>query len=111
MIIVWSGLGWLTPLIAVASLAIFGFSSTFVFERADNVGGWLAARPWLAAAALLFAGAVTAAFGLLVNRPTEKLYIDPMTGRQFSLRHSFFFVRVEYWGAFMIAAALLLLLK
>lgn len=108
MIIVWSGLGWLTPLITAASFAIFGFLSTLVFDRAD--GGALAAHSWLPALALAFAGTATAAFGLFVNRPTEKLYIDPMTGRQFRLRHSFFFVRVEYWGAFLIAVAALWLL-
>lgn len=110
MILVWSGLGWLTPLIMAASLLIFGFSSTLLFDRADDGGSLLAAHPLLPALAFLFAGAATAAFGLFVNRPTEKLYIDPMTGRQFRLRHSFFFVRVEYWGAFLIAAALFWLL-
>ena len=111
MIIVWSGLGWLTPLIAAASFLMFSFFSTFGFDRADNNGGVLADHPWQLAAALFFAGAMTAAFGLFVNRPTEKLYIDPMTGRQFRRRHSFFFIRAEYWGAVIIAAAAVSLLK
>ncbi len=107
MVIVWSGLGWLTPLIAAAGFLMFGFFSTLVFDRSGTIGGVFSEHSWLPAAAVLFAGALTTAFGLFVNRPTEKLSIDPMTGREFSLRHSFFFVRVEYWGVLIIAAAAL----
>ena len=95
--IVWSGVGFVVPGLAIVCFFVTQLVMTSVFhdDRYYTQHGWpnlLAV--WIAA---LLVGII----GRSLSRKENKLYIEKATGKEVVMRpnHSFFFIPVLYWAA------------
>lgn len=102
MVIFWSGRGYLVPLgTFLASLA-----TEIVTESLSGDEHYYQERAWPLWLALMTAAAVCYGLGKKLNRPTTdpnaQASLAPPPARPL---HTFFFVRMEYWGAILAALA------
>jgi hypothetical protein len=98
--IIWSGLGILT-----AVIALLGFAGGGALIK-------VLPQPYAIPAGLLIAAAVNFAFASWASDPSKgREMIDAKTGQRIILlrRHSLFFIPVRYWTYIIAVAALLLL--
>jgi len=100
MLIFWSGLGILVPILTVIVLFITQAFTDSLFGEGTYTAHGL---PKLVA--LWCSAALMWLFGSLLARRPGRVLFDPQTGQQVLLksRHTFFFVHVEYWAYILIA--------
>jgi hypothetical protein len=103
--VIWNGLGFLVAVVAflLLLLAEYGTEALYGDESYYQEHGW----PKLLA--LWLAGAVVWPLGAYLNRRQGKVMVEKGTGREVLLKpdHSFFFVRMEYWGPILFALGII----
>jgi hypothetical protein len=106
--IIWSGLGFLVPLIA------FGFLlATQVALNALNGAGFYESHGWAKFLALTVAGIVVWLLGTYLHGRPAKTLVEKDTGKEvvFRKQHSLFFVPMRWWGLILPVAGLIFILK
>ncbi len=102
MVIFWSGRGYLVPL----GTFLISLITEYVTETLAGDEHYYQERAWPLWLALMAAAALSYGLGKKLNRPTTDPHaqasIAPTPGRP---RHTFLFVRMEYWGAILAALA------
>ena len=105
--VIWSGLGFLVAVITflLLLLAEYGTEALYGDESYYQAHGW----PKLLA--FWLAGAVIWPLGAYLNRKQGKVMIEKATGREVLLKpdHTFFFIRMEYWGPILLALGVIFL--
>lgn len=96
--IIWSGWGILfVPIVALCNvLIIFIWHDLFNLEDSHPL-----IKNFAFVISFLCSGVITWYVGKALNRsPKEQVYIHKESGEEvkFRPRHSFFFIRLEYWG-------------
>jgi hypothetical protein len=107
MIIIWRGLGFIVPIIAIACFFVTQLATTSIFQddRYYTEHGWPKLFAfWLAAV-------LVGIIGLLLSRKGTKIYIDKATGEEIVMRpnHSFFFIPVLYWAPILVILGIVFL--
>ncbi|MDQ1558488.1 MAG: hypothetical protein QOD32_1548 [Pyrinomonadaceae bacterium] len=100
MLIFWSGLGILVPILTFFVLVLTQVLTDSLFgDGAYTAHGLPKLLALWGAAALMWL------FGSLLARRPGRVLFDPQTGQQVLLksRHTFFFIHVEYWAYILIA--------
>ena len=106
MIICWHGHGYL--------VAIFTFASSLAMEFAtETITGddrYYQEKAWPILTALTFAGVLSYIVGRWLNGSfAGRTFIDAETGQSVAIpgpMHSFFFIRMEWWGPILSACAI-----
>lgn len=90
--IVWNGLGFLVPLIALVCIFIM---NQIVGNATFNGFGWPKS------VALFISAVLVTLLGLYFRKQPGKVMIDKATGQEVVMKsnHSLFFIPVVYWGA------------
>jgi len=94
--IVWSGLGFLVPLIALVCIFVM---NQLVGDATFHGFGWLKA------VALFVSAVLVTLLGFFLKKQPDRVMIDKATGQEMAIRsrHSVFFIPVIYWGAIYAA--------
>ena len=100
--IIWRGLGFLVPIIAIAML----FVVTLVFESVFPNPKYIDENPWTWMVLGICAAAPLWFIGRILNNQPGRTLIDKETGEEteFRRRHDLFFISMELWG---LAAAVI----
>lgn len=102
MVIIWSGKGYLVLL----GTFVISLVTEFLTETVVGDERYYQESAWPLSLALMASAALSYGVGRRLNRtPTDPLAqpsVAPPVGRP---RHSFFFVRMEYWGPILAALA------
>jgi hypothetical protein len=105
--IIWSGLGFLVPVIVFACLLATeaGVEAIFKDPRYYQSHGW----PKLAA--FLLAALIIWPIGTVLQRRGGRILVDPATGEQVKVggSHTFFFVPVKWWPLLCVALGVVFL--
>lgn len=115
MIVVWSGKGWLVPLLLIASFGPFMFILS-QSER-DPTGRSIYFQEnwwWMTGLSFIAAGLVNWLLGRYLHRRPGIAAIDPMTGIEGVWRphHSYYWLKMEHWGViFAIVGVLFFVAK
>ena len=101
MIMIWTGWGVVVAAIFVAAIAVGA-----ILAAQFNAEG--AAQDVLVGLAMIAGGVATWFVGKRMNRNAERKLVDPNTGEEVIVRshHTFFFVKVEWWGPVMVGAGI-----
>ena len=101
--IIWSGLGFLVPVVAFATLLL----TQAVADAVTGVEGYYSAHTGLQTTALLAAAVVLWFLGRYLNGKPGRRLIDEETGEAFVLRprHTLFWIRMEYWAVALAVLA------
>lgn len=99
-VIIWSGLGFLVPLIAFGCCLAVQLLS----EAAFHDENYYQSHGWPKLVALVVAAAIVAIVGRLLKRRQGRVLIDPQTGAEVVVgrEHTFFFIPVEYWAPIIL---------
>jgi hypothetical protein len=105
--IIWSGLGFLVAVITF----LFLLSAEYVTESLFGDESYYQDHGWPKLAAFFLAGAVVWSLGAYLNRRQGKVMVEKETGKEVLIKpnHSFFFVRMEYWGPILFALGIIFL--
>jgi hypothetical protein len=105
--VIWSGLGFLVAAITFLLLLI----AEYVTESLFRDESYYQAHGWPKLLAFFLAGAVIWPLGLYLNRKQGKVMIEKETGKEVLIKpnHSFFFIRMEYWGPILFALGIIFL--
>jgi hypothetical protein len=104
--VIWSGLGFLVPAITFLLLLI----AEYVTESLFRDESYYQAHGWPKLLAFFLAGAVIWPLGVYLNRKQGKVMIEKETGKEvFKPDHSFFFIRIDYWGPILFALGIIFL--
>ncbi len=102
MIIFWSGLGFLVPVITIICFVITqGAVNAMMGEKHYETNTW----PKLAAT--IFSAILVGLFGYIFNRiPRDRKMVNPATGERETVStsggHTFFFIPMEYWAVLIV---------
>ena len=102
--LVWSGQGYLVPVITFVSCLLMEFTTRAVFQ--DNT--YYQEHVWPMPVALAVAGVVCLVIGQLLPGAKSRTVIDMETREEIvahPARHTFFFVPVRYWGPILFLCA------
>lgn len=99
--IIWSGLGFLVPIIGLGCLFLAQVATGSLFQDT----AYYQNNGWPKLAGLLTAAALTYLLSTLLDRQPGRAVIDKTTGRELVLkpRHSLFFVPLKYWSYVFVA--------
>ncbi len=105
--VIWSGLGFLVAAITFLLLLI----AECVTESLFRDESYYQAHGWPKLLAFFLAGAVIWPLGVYLNRKQGKVMIEKETGKEVLIKpnHSFFFIRMEYWGPILFALGIIFL--
>ncbi len=94
--IIWNGLGFLVPLIALACIFVM---NQIVGDATFNGFGWPKS------VALFVSAILVTILGFFLKKQPDRVMIDKATGQEMAIRsrHSVFFIPVIYWGAIYAA--------
>ena len=97
--IVWTGLGWLVPVIWIVALVLTQSSIDAVYGE-----GFYTANAWPKQAALLVAAVPICILGIYLNHVKRQALIDEETGKVLDRApaHTLFFIPIEYWAAIVV---------
>ena len=105
--IIWSGFGFLVAVITFLLL----LSAEYVTEVLFRDDSYYQAHGWPKLLAFFLAGVVIWPLGTYLNRKPRKVMIEKDTGKEVSMpSHSFFFIRMEYWGPILFALGIIFLI-
>jgi hypothetical protein len=103
--IIWSGLGFLVPIIPFGCFFVTQLALTTIFNDATYYSehSWPKLMAWLTAVSLI------AVVGWSLSKGTA--YVDKATGQEVIIRrsHTFFFLPVLYWAPIIAAIGLVTL--
>jgi hypothetical protein len=103
--ILWSGLGFLVPLIVFAVSLVAELS----VESSLHDENYYQSHAWPLAMALIGSAVLTWVLGTYLNRQPGRTVIDKETGREEVLgdvnRHRLFFIPMQYWGPVLAVLA------
>ena len=104
--IVWSGLGFLVAVIALACALAAQLLTESAFGEA-----YYSENKWPMAVALVVAAALCWGIGSALHRRSARTVIDKESGEEIELRasHSLFFVPMRWWGPILLVVAVVLL--
>ena len=99
--VIWSGLGFLVAVVTFLLL----LAAEYVTESLFRDESYYQAHGWPKLLAFFLAGAVVWPLGMYLNRRQGKVMIEKETGKEVLIKpdHSFFFIRMEYWGPILFA--------
>lgn len=94
--IVWSGLGFLVPVILIINGIIVDLLCGLITGNSQ----FYDQNKWPLTVVLIITGILCWFLGKYLNKPNDKIYIDKETGKEVQLRksHRFFFIKMQYWG-------------
>ena len=98
--IIWNGMGFLVAVIGFGCL----LATEFITEAAYKDDRYYQMHGWPKLAAFLVAGVIVWFLGRYLNSKGARRLIDPETNQEVWLKrnHSFFFIRMEYWGPIFV---------
>jgi hypothetical protein len=99
--VVWKGGGILVVIFAAIVLFVTG-------KAIDAIG--FETGEWVMGVALILSGIPTWFAGKALNKETDgKVFVDKASGEEFRMgpQHSFFFIRMEYWGPILVAIGII----
>jgi NADH:ubiquinone oxidoreductase subunit 6 (subunit J) len=104
--IIWKGWGILAVLITFAIMLLADVGTGAVFGDTH----YYDAHNWPKGAGFLLSGIIVYFVGVYLNSRPGRAMIDKATGREIVLRrvHSLFFIPMEYWGAVLAVAGIVL---
>ena len=107
LIFIWSGLGFLVPLIMIASLLF----SNVVLNKLFGAG-FYSHSDWGPTLAFIIASAIIWSIGHKLAQQKGRVVIDKQTSKEIVLRrkHSFFFINFMYWSYINIGLAVAILI-
>ena len=107
LMIIWSGLGFLVPIITFVLLVLTEYAVETLF--ADT--SYYQAHGWPKLVAFLIAGAIVWSIGTYLNRKSGRVLIDKETGQEVILRpkHALFFLKMEYWAPILFVLGIIFL--
>jgi hypothetical protein len=98
--IIWSGLGFLLPVIT------FGCCLLANFVLDDHFGeGYYSSNPWAIGAALVIGGIISSGVGFMLKGRSDRVVIDEETGERMLINnssHKFFFIPM-HWAGIVVA--------
>jgi hypothetical protein len=99
MLTIWRGQGWAVFPIYFGTLVVVLLVITQLVPGADKEG-YASAHGWPLAIALGLPGLINIVWGLRTNWQPPLMAVDPENGmrRLIRVRHSFYYIPVEYWG-------------
>lgn len=104
--VIWSGLGFLVAAITFLLLLIAEYAAESLFRDES----YYQAHGWPKLVGFFLAAAVIWPLGLYLNRKQRKVLIEKETGKEFlQPKHTFFFIRMEYWGPILFALGIIFL--
>ena len=104
--IIWSRLGFLVAAITFLLL----LTAEYVTESLFRDESYYQAHGWPKLLAFFLAGALIWPLGMYLNRKQGKVMIEKETGKEvLQPAHSFFFIRMEYWGPILFALGIIFL--
>jgi hypothetical protein len=108
MLAIWRGQGWAVFPIYFATFIVAMLCITQLVPGADKEG-YAGAQGWPLTISLGLPGLINIVWGLRTNWQPPVMAIDPENGmrRLIRVRHSFYYIPVEYWGVAGVAMALL----
>jgi hypothetical protein len=94
--IIWSGWGWLVPVLAFVVSLVF----EAVTEASTGKDQFYQNQPWLLAVAMVVAGTAVWFLSAYFDKKQGRVVIDKATGKELVLRssHSFFFIPMRFWA-------------
>ncbi|THF64580.1 hypothetical protein E6C76_10980 [Pseudothauera nasutitermitis] len=100
--LIWQGWGVLTVVLTLAGIVL-----------ADAIAGADNSAPWAQALGFFLAAALVGPLGYYLNKRPGRVLVDPETGEKVELRirHTLFWIPMQYWAIVLIAGGLLLLLS
>ncbi len=107
--IIWSGYGFLVPIIAFACL----LAAEFVSEAVFHDGNYYQEHAWPMALGFMVAGVVVAAAAHRFRGAEPRVMLDEETGERVMVggsKHSFFFVPIRYWSGILFMIGVLVTL-
>ncbi|WP_406700690.1 hypothetical protein V5E97_18020 [Singulisphaera sp. Ch08] len=98
--IIWSGLGFLVPVITFLCL----LATEFLVEASAHDERYYQANGWPKLVGCIIAAVLVGPIGRLLNRRTGKILLDPETGKEVVVgrNNTFFFIPMEYWAPLLI---------
>jgi hypothetical protein len=104
--VIWSGFGFLVAAITFLLLLI----AEYVTESLFRDESYYQAHGWPKLLAFFLASAVIWPLGLYLNRKPGKVMIEKETGKEvLRPKHTFFFIRMEYWGPILVVLGIIFL--
>lgn len=105
--IIWNGLGFLVAIITFLLLLLTEYITELLFRDES----YYQAHAWPKLLALSLAGAVIGPLGMYLNRKQGKVMIEKETGKEVLIKpdHTFFFIRMEYWGPILFILGVIFL--
>jgi ATP/ADP translocase len=104
--VIWSGLGFLVGAITFLLLLI----AEYVTESLSRDESYYQVHGWPKLLAFFLAGAVIWPLGVYLNRKSGKVMIEKETGKEvLKPKHTFFFIRMEYWGPILFGLGIIFL--
>jgi hypothetical protein len=103
--LIWSGRGFLVPVIAASSCLLMELTTRAVFQ--DD--SYYHTQAWPIPTALAISGVFCFFVGRFINRGSPRKLVDIETGAFVVLprsQHTFFFVPVQYWGPILFVIAI-----
>lgn len=94
--IIWSGHGYLVPVLGIASLVVTQLLTDLVMG-----GGYYTEHAWPKVVAGLIALVALWVVGNRLHAGVERRLVDPVTGEEVVLlppSHTFFFIKVHHWA-------------
>jgi hypothetical protein len=102
MVILWSGRGYLVPV----GTFVISLVMEWVTESLTGDEAYYQESAWPLSLALLAAAALAYGVGKRLNRPRSDPHAQPSVAAPAErARHTFFFIRMEYWGPILAALA------
>jgi hypothetical protein len=108
MLVIWSGLGFVVPVVALLCLVIAQLVTDAVFGEK-----YYTTHNWPKTAACIFAACMLWSLGRWLNKPDPEEF-DESTWASLlrsSARHTLFFIPVEYWSFVVVAFAIFMALS
>jgi hypothetical protein len=99
MLAIWRGQGWAVFPIYFGTFVVV---MLFITQLVPSAGkeGYASAHGWPAAVSLGLPGFINIVWGLCTNWQPPVMAVDPENGMRhlIRVRHSFYYIPVEYWG-------------
>lgn len=98
--IIWSGFGFLVPIVVIAAMVV-----TQLLINGAMGANYYTTQEWPKFVGCTFAALDLLLVGLWMNKPTGQVLVHKVTGVETQVRrhHSFFFIPVQYWSAIVLA--------
>lgn len=106
--IVWKGKGILAPILVIGLIFLFNYIVKSIFG--DN---YLETHQWPVGVSLIISGILVWYLGKMLNRHSEMVYMDEVTGEQKKLgpQNTLFFIRMEYWAPVALLGGIYLIIQ